>query len=67
MSKIVMCRKVRVNQGGYAYSGRHYFGTGVPLYYVECENGRSDHVRAFSRDAAIKLFESNRRSACCEE
>jgi len=50
---IIACRRVRVNLGGYAYGGRVYFGTGAPLYYVEFADGRSMHVRAFSRKAAM--------------
>jgi hypothetical protein len=68
VNRVTTCRKVYVNQQGYAYSGKQYFGTGAPLYYVEFADGTSFHVRAFSRAAAIKqarhprfdtLFESN--------
>jgi hypothetical protein len=51
---LTVCHKVRVNSQGYAYGGQQYFGTGAPLYYAEFEDGRSGHVRASSRDEAIK-------------
>lgn len=51
---VTMCRKVYVNNQGYAYGGRQYFGTGVPLYYYELADGTSGHVRAFSRKDAIR-------------
>jgi hypothetical protein len=66
--RVTVCRKVFVNQQGYAYSGKQYFGTGAPLYFVMFEDGTNFHVRASSRAAAIKqarhprfetLFESN--------
>ena len=49
-----ICRKIRVNRGGYAYGGRHYFGSGPPLYYVEFPSGACGHVRAKSRAEAIE-------------
>lgn len=53
MKQIVACRRVRLNRGGYAYGGWQYFGTGIPLYYVEFRDGRSGHVRAWSREQAM--------------
>jgi len=50
----IVCRKVYVNSGGYAYGGHQYFGTGPQLYYVEFPDGRSGHVRARSRPEAIE-------------
>ena len=53
MVRVTICRRVYVNRQGYAYGGRQYFGTGAPLYYYEIADGRSGHVRAFSRKLAI--------------
>jgi len=56
-SKGTVCRKVRLNAEGYAYGGRHYFGSGPPLYYVELVTPGgvvSGHVRAKSRAEAIE-------------
>jgi hypothetical protein len=54
MVTVTVCRKVRVNNQGYAYGGRQYFGTGAPLYYYELSDGSSGHLRAFSREDALK-------------
>jgi hypothetical protein len=50
----IICRRVRLNSGGYAYGGWQYFGTGAPLYYVEFPDGRSGHVRSGDRKGAIE-------------
>jgi hypothetical protein len=58
MDKII-CRKVKLNRGGYTYRSGQYFGVGDPLYYVELPDGKSGHVRAMTRDEAIKLAQEN--------
>ncbi len=61
MVTVTVCRRVSVNGQGYAYGGRQYFGTGVPLYYYELSDGSSGHIRAHSRGSAMSklAFDSN--------
>lgn len=43
--------RVRVNSGGYD-SGGVYWGLGMPLWYVEDQDGNSKFFRAASRETA---------------
>lgn len=51
--EVLVCHKIKLNSQGYTSSGV-YFGVEAPLYYIEFKDGRSGHVRACNRDAAIK-------------
>lgn len=63
-------RRVRVNAQGYALPGGYrYWGAGEPLYVaVDRETGDElAHVRAPSREAALRRFAQCEREAnlCC--
>lgn len=51
MKRKFTLRKIRLNQGGYNSQG-HYYGTGLPLYWSQSEDGIDMHFRAADRAAA---------------
>jgi len=57
--KPISARRVHVDRQGYVDRGRRYFGTGAPLYRVECSEGEIVWVRAESAKEA--KMEAERR------
>lgn len=53
-----MLQRIRLDSGGYANRGRHYFGVGMPLYWYmqEDENATEDYIRARNRDHAKEII-----------
>lgn len=47
----IYLRRIRLNGGGYDQGGA-YWGLGMPLWYVEDQDGNSHFFRASGREAA---------------